>query len=91
MGINMKIKPIHPGEILLEEFLKPLNISQSEIGRAISIHRRTINEICNRKRRITVMTALRLAKYFGMSAEFWINSQSNYDLEIAKDKNLEHM
>ncbi len=81
--------PIHPGVILIEEFLKPLEISQSAIARDINVPLRTINEICNCKRSITPITALRLAEYFGMSAEFWTNSQTNFELEIARDKALE--
>jgi addiction module HigA family antidote len=84
-------EPIHPGEILLEEFLKPLEISQSSIARDINVPLRTINEICNGKRSITPLTALRLAEYFRMSAEFWTNSQTNYELELVRDKDLERI
>ena len=78
--------PIHPGEILGEEFLAPMGISQSRLAREISVPPRRINEICLGKRAITPDTALRLARYFGMSAEFWMNLQQRYDLERAKDE-----
>jgi addiction module HigA family antidote len=77
--------PIHPGEILSEEFLAPLGISQSRIARDISVPPRRINEICLGKRAITPDTALRLGRFFGMSAEFWMTLQQRYDLECAKD------
>jgi addiction module HigA family antidote len=76
--------PIHPGEILSEEFLVPLGISQSRIARDISVPPRRINEICLGKRAITPDTALRLGRFFGMSAEFWMTLQQRYDLESAK-------
>ena len=78
--------PIHPGEILSEEFLIPLNISQSRLARDINVPPRRINEICLGKRAVTPDTALRLALYFGMSAEFWMTLQQRYDLEHAKDE-----
>jgi addiction module HigA family antidote len=78
--------PIHPGEILSEEFLIPMGISQSRLAREISVPPRRINEICLGKRAITPDTALRLARYFGMSAEFWMTLQQRYDLERAKDR-----
>lgn len=73
--------PIHPGEILLEEFLKPMGISQYRIAKDISVDPRRINEIVLGKRSISADTALRLGRYFGMSAGFWMNLQSHYDLE----------
>ncbi len=81
-----KIPPIHPGEILLEEFLKPMNISQYRISKDISVPARRINEIVQGKRGITANTALRLGHYFGMSPQFWINLQTHYDLEVESDK-----
>lgn len=81
-----KTKPIHPGEILLEEFLLPLNISQYKIAQDISVPAMRISEIVREKRSITADTALRLARYFGNSAEFWLNLQSRYDLEVQADK-----
>jgi len=84
-----KIAPIHPGEILLEEFMQPLNLSQNALAKALHISPRRINEIVNRKRSITADTALRLSTFFGNSAEFWVNLQSKYDLERARDKSGE--
>jgi addiction module HigA family antidote len=80
-----KIPPIHPGEILLEEFLKPLGISQYRLAQSISVPPRRINEIVHGARGITADTALRLARYFNMSAQFWLNLQSRYDLETQSD------
>jgi addiction module HigA family antidote len=81
-----KIPPIHPGEILLEEFLKPMGISQYRLSQGIGVPARRINEIVHGKRSITADTALRLARYFGTSERFWMNLQSRYDLEVEKDK-----
>jgi len=81
-----KITPVHPGEILLEEFLQPLGISQYRLSKDISVAPRRINEIVQGKRSITADTALRLARYFGLSERFWLNLQSRYDLEVEKDK-----
>ena len=81
-----KIPPIHPGEILFEEFLKPMNLSQYRLANDINVPPRRINEIVHGKRRITADTALRLAHYFNMTPQFWINLQSHYDLEIESDK-----
>jgi addiction module HigA family antidote len=81
-----KLNPVHPGEILLEEFLKPMGISQNKLARAISVAPRRINEIVLEKRSISADTALRLAQYFGNSAKFWMGLQSDYDLDITKDK-----
>jgi addiction module HigA family antidote len=81
-----KMTPVHPGEILLEEFLKPLGISQYRLSKDISVVPRRINEIVQGKRSITADTALRLARYFGLSERFWLNLQSRYDLEVEKDK-----
>jgi addiction module HigA family antidote len=78
--------PIHPGEVLLEEFLKPLGISQYRLAKDISVPPRRINEIVHGKRAITADTALRLSRFFGMSERFWLNLQVRYDLEVAKDR-----
>jgi len=79
------LSPVHPGEILLEEFLKPLGLSQYRVAKDTSVPPRRINEIVHRKRAITADTALRLARYFGTSERFWMNLQTRYDLEIEKD------
>lgn len=81
-----KREPIHPGEILFEEFLKPLGISQYKLAKDISVPPRRINEIVQGKRSISADTALRLSRYFGLSDRFWINLQSRYDLEVEKEK-----
>jgi addiction module HigA family antidote len=81
-----KLPPIHPGEIPLEEFLKPLGISQYRLVKDISVPARRINEIVLGKRSISPDTALRLSRYFGLSDRFWINLQARYDLEVEKDK-----
>ncbi len=81
-----KLAPIHPGEILMEEFLKPMELSQYRLAKDISVPARRINEIVQGKRAITPDTALRLSKYFGLSERFWINLQARYDLETEKDK-----
>jgi addiction module HigA family antidote len=83
---QIKLNPVHPGEILLEEFLKPMGISQNKLARGISVAPRRINEIVLEKRSISTDTALRLAQYFGTSAKFWMGLQSDYDLDITKDK-----
>ena len=80
-----KIEPIHAGEILLEEFMEPLGLSQNALAKALHVTPRRINEIVNKKRSITADTALRLARFFGNSAEFWMNLQNRYDLEVARD------
>ncbi len=80
------LKPIHPGEILLEEFLKPMEISQYRLAKDISVPPRRINEIVHEKRGISPDTALRLARYFGISESFWANLQSRYDLQCEKQK-----
>ena len=81
-----KIEAIHPGEILLEEFLKPLGISQYRLAKDINVHPRRINEIVHGKRSISADTALRLSRYFSLSERFWLNLQAKYDIEIQKDK-----
>lgn len=80
------LPPIHPGEILLEEFLEPMAISQYRLAKDISVPPRRIHEIVQGKRAITPDTALRLSRYFGLSERFWLNLQSRYDLETAKDQ-----
>jgi len=81
-----KIPPIHPGEILLEEFLKPMGITQYRLSKDINVPPRRINEIVQGKRAISANTALRLSRYFKMSAQFWMNLQSHYDIEVEADK-----
>ena len=78
--------PAHPGEILREDFLKPLELSQYALAKAIGVPQIRISEIVNRKRAVTPDTALRLARYFGTSAEFWMGMQATYDLEKARDR-----
>jgi len=84
-----RMEPLHPGEVLYEEFLKPMGISQNRLASAIGVPPRRINEIVLMKRRITADTALRLAKYFGMSPQFWLGLQMDYDLEVAEVKMAE--
>jgi len=81
-----KMPPLHPGEILFEEFLKPMGLSQNRLALDIRVPARRINEIVQGKRRISADTALRLAKYFNMSAKFWLGLQIDYDLDVAEDK-----
>jgi addiction module HigA family antidote len=81
-----KLHPVHPGEVLLEEFLKPMSLSQSRLALDIGVHPRRINEIVLGKRSITADTALRMARYFGMSPQFWLGLQADYDLDMAMDK-----
>jgi antitoxin HigA-1 len=80
-----KLSPIHPGEVLLEEFLKPLCMSQSRLALDIGVHPRRINEIVLKKRAITADTALRLARYFGNTPQFWLGLQTDYDLDVTED------
>ncbi len=84
--MSRKLEPIHPGEILLEEFLIPMEISQYRLAKDINVPARRINEIVLGKRSITADTGLRLSEYFGMSEKFWLNLQMKYNLEIEKDK-----
>lgn len=84
--MTKKIKPIHPGEILLEEFMEPLGISQNKLGRDLGVSPRRINEIVSGKRSITADTALRFGRYFRMSPEFWLGLQMDYDLEVEEDR-----
>lgn len=86
MSDETLLPPIHPGEILLEEFLQPMEISQYRLAKDIGVSARRINEIVHGKRGISPDTALRLSRYFGLSERFWLNLQTRYDLEKAKDK-----
>ncbi|MBI4570210.1 MAG: HigA family addiction module antidote protein [Planctomycetes bacterium] len=81
-----KLEPVHPGEVLFEEFLKPMGISQNRLALSIGVSPRRINEIVLKKRAVTADTALRLAKCFGASAKFWMGLQSDYDLDVAQDQ-----
>lgn len=83
---SAKLQPIHPGEVLLTEFLQPMELSQYAVAKAIGVPTRRINEIVLGKRSITPDTALRLSRYFGLSERFWLNMQARYDLEMAKDR-----
>ncbi len=83
---NRKLPPVHPGEILLEEFLSPLGVSQYRLAKDTNVPPRRINEIVRGTRAISADTALRLARYFGTSERFWLNLQARYDLEIEKDR-----
>ena len=80
-----KLAPIHPGEVLLEEFLKPMGLSQNQVALSMRVPARRLNEIVHGKRRITADTALRLARYFGVSPQFWLGLQLDYDLDVAED------
>lgn len=82
---NNKLPPVHPGEILMEEFLEPMGISQYRLAKGISVPPRRINEIVHGRRSITADTALRLGRFFSMSAQFWLNLQTRYDLDVAED------
>ena len=81
-----KLRPIHPGEVLYEEFLKPMGISQYRLAKDICVSARRINEIVHGTRSVSANTALRLAKYFGISPQFWLNLQAHYDIEVERDK-----
>ncbi len=80
-----KMPPVHPGEILLEDFMKPLGITQYRLAKEMNVYPRRVNEIVHGKRAITADTALRLARFFGTSPEVWMNLQTYYDLEVARD------
>lgn len=86
-----KLKPVHPGEVLLEEFLKPMGLSQNRLALSIGVPSRRINEIVLKKRRITADTALRLGRYFDMSPQFWLGLQMDYDLDVTADKLAERL
>lgn len=82
-----KLYPIHPGEVLLEEFIKPMNLSQNRLAINIGVDARRINEIVLGKRSVTADTALRLSRFFGNSPQFWLGLQTQYDLDVAEDHN----
>ncbi len=84
--MRKKLSPVHPGEILLEEYLKPLGLSQYRLAKEIHVPARRINEIVHGKRAVTADTALRLARFFSTSERFWLNLQVRYDLEVEKDR-----
>ncbi len=86
MVTDTSMPPVHPGEILLTEFLEPLGVSQYQLAKAVDVPARRINEVVHGQRRISADTALRLARYFGTSERFWMNLQARYDLEIEKDR-----
>jgi len=81
-----RLAPVHPGEVLLEEFLKPMELSQNRLALSLGVHPRRINEIVLGKRRVTAETALRLARYFGTTPRFWLGLQADYDLDVAADE-----
>ncbi len=81
-----KLSPVHPGEVLLHEFLEPMELSQTRLAKGIGVSPRRVNEIVLEKRRITADTALRFAKFFGMSADFWLGLQMDFDLDTEKDR-----
>jgi addiction module HigA family antidote len=83
--MSNKLLAVHPGEVLLEEFLKPMELSQNQLALGLGVHARRINEIVLKKRSITADTALSLARYFGTSPQFWLGLQTDYDLDIAQD------
>ena len=86
-----KIPPIHPGEILLEEFMRPFGLSQNQLGKELNVSPRRINEIVHGRRAVTADTALRLARFFGNSASFWLGLQMDYDLDVAADESSVHI
>ena len=86
MNREEKMPPVHPGEILLEDFMKPMEITQYRLAKEMNVYPRKINEIVQGKRSVTADTALRLARFFGTSAELWMNLQAHYDLEVARDE-----
>ncbi|MDP1539232.1 MAG: HigA family addiction module antitoxin [Moraxellaceae bacterium] len=83
--MSNKLNPVHPGEVLLEEFLKPMNLSQNRLAIDIGVDARRINEIVLGGRSVTADTALRLSRYFGVSPQFWLGLQAEYDLDITSD------
>jgi len=84
--MTYKLSPIHPGEVLLEEFIKPMNLSQNRIAIDIGVDARRINEIVLGKRAVTADTALRLSRFFGNTPQFWMGLQTQYDLDVAEDQ-----
>jgi len=89
--VDEKLEPIHPGEVLLEEFLNPMGLSQNRVALDIGVPARRINEIVLGKRRVTADTALRLARYFGNSPQFWLGLQMDYDLDVTEDAIAERL
>jgi addiction module HigA family antidote len=89
--LKIKLAGVHPGEIVREEFMKPLGLSQTRLGRDLGVSPRRINEIVHGKRSVTADTALRLSRYFGTSAEFWLGIQTDYDLDTASDRLAERI
>ncbi len=89
--MKKQFAPIHPGEVLLEDFLKPMHLSQAKLANGLQVQARKINEIVRGKRPITADLALRLAQFFGTSGEVWMNLQTHYDLEMAKDRLQENL
>ena len=83
---DTRLSPVHPGEILFEEFLKPLELSQYRLAKDISVPPRRINEIVHGTRSVSADTALRLSRYFGLSERFWLNLQAQYDLDVERDR-----
>lgn len=81
-----RLSSVHPGEVLLEEFLKPMGLSQNKLALGLGVHARRINEIVLKKRAITADTALRLARYFGTTPQFWLGLQTDYELDLAQDQ-----
>jgi antitoxin HigA-1 len=86
MSTDSVVDPIHPGEVLMLEYLQPLGVTQHRLAVALGVPPRRINEIVHGKRRITTDTALRLARYFGTSERFWLNLQARYDIEVERDR-----
>jgi antitoxin HigA-1 len=86
MTMAAKLPPVHPGEVLLEEFLEPMGLSQYRLAKDISVPPRRINEIVHGKRAVTADTALRLARYLGTTPRFWLNLQAQYDLDVESDR-----
>ena len=82
---EQRIPPVHPGEVLLEDFLKPMGISRYRLARALSVPAQRIGDIVHGRRAVTADTALRLGRFFNMEAQFWLNLQARYDLEVAAD------
>jgi len=81
-----RLAPVHPGEVLLEEFLRPLEMTQYRLAKSLKVPPRRINEIVHRQRAVSVDTALRLARFFGTSDRFWVNLQATYDLDVERDR-----
>ncbi|MGV3149006.1 HigA family addiction module antitoxin [Rothia sp. 11254D007CT] len=87
--ITISLPPVHPGEVLLEDFMEPLSVSQNQVARAIGVSPRRINDIVHGRRAVTADTAARLSRYFGTSAEFWLNLQARYELDMLEETKAE--